>query len=607
MRTVAIIQGEGPLRLYLRGAIADQVGRQKYISCGEIKSEIVKLLREKGFEKIIAAKKDEDCKKRFIAEYIDLIGAISKEQNTKKWWASDIAAKNRSTSRLLHLLQQFLTIVETVKKENFRHLLIINPSWVIIPSVRKFLNNADVNLICLGTPIKKWIELMFIHSRRVGGVLCRIPKIYWRACYARMKLKVKLKTVFLDSKPYYVIKTFIYNHSFKKDGHYHDVFFGCLPKFLRDKKNVLIYPCILGDYKKCVKNIKKCPDYIIIPLEFFLSLTDILSAAVKILFCRVRIKKDAFFFGCTVKEIVNNEFLRTFNSTQFYQFLHYWSTKSLLKAVSVKTFLLTYENNPWEKMCEVAIREKSVDISIIGYQHTVVPQASVNMFVSRHEADIVPLPEKILTVGEIPKGIIERYGSYKGGTIEASCGLRFEYLFNILLKERKRSGNILIALEGIFEVYEMVNYVVGELADNTRYNVLIRTHPVLPLKYFRHKLKYNIEHIPNFKVSYGTSLKEDIEWADMVIYWGSTVALEALSMGRPVVHFDNGSIVSYDPLFECNDLKWTVSREESLVAKIEEIHMLSDENFYIQRDSSQAYLKQYFYPITGESLEKFYK
>lgn len=128
---------------------------------------------------------------------------------------------------------------------------------------------------------------------------------------------------------------------------------------------------------------------------------------------------------------------------------------------------------------------------------------------------------------------------------------------------------------------------------------------MLPWKYFRRKFGYNLGKISNFTASGEMSLKDDIEASDMVIYWGTTVALEALSMGRPVIHFDNGSLLSYDPLFKCNDLKWTVSKRESLVAKIEKIYKLSDEDFYAQRTSAQVYLKRYFYPITDNNLKEF--
>ncbi|MBM3252536.1 MAG: hypothetical protein FJZ11_07160 [Candidatus Omnitrophica bacterium] len=200
---------------------------------------------------------------------------------------------------------------------------------------------------------------------------------------------------------------------------------------------------------------------------------------------------------------------------------------------------------------------------------------------------------------------MKRYGKYQNGMIQTACGLRFEYLFQVPLSQRKQSKNILVALEGIFGAYKVVNYVLRELAGDKQYRVRLRTHPLLPLKDFQNKLDYNFQEVPNFELSHGSSLTQDIEWSDVVIYWGSTVALEALSMGKPVIHFDTGSVLSYDPLFECNNLKWSVRENEPLKPVIEKITSLDEDDFIRRRNAAKEYLKQYFYPVTEENLNKF--
>jgi hypothetical protein len=419
------------------------------------------------------------------------------------------------------------------------------------------------------------------------------------------KIGQVIKKNLSSPQPFYVIKTFVYDHSFSETGTYRDAFFGSLLDYLKDKRQVVIYANILGNYKFCIDKISECSSHVILPVETFLSSKDILSAFVQFLFSRMRIQREALFFGYDVSDIINKELFRTHNGIEFYQFLHYWSTKGLLKALLVETFLLSYENNPWEKMCIMAIRKHSPNTTIIGYQHTVVPQASANMFISEEEKNLMPIPDRILTVGEVPKEIMERYGNYERGWIEAACGLRFEYLFHLLMSERKRAGYILVVLEGIFEVYKMVNYVLGELGGNKQYQVRIRTHPVLPLADFQHKLTHRLNDLPNFSLSRNASLKDDIDWADMVIYWGSTVALEALSMGKPVIHYEMDSILSYDPLFECKHLKWVLSEGEPLIPTLQEIYSLSNDRFNEEQRKAKEYLTRYFFPVTEKGLNKF--
>jgi hypothetical protein len=592
------------LKGYLEGIKTNKPVKYRYIFFGEKDPESIRLLQKRNFQEVVHSLCDELYRNRFLREYIDLVGSLGEEHHSIRWWATDMASKNRFTSRLPVLLHQFLTIIEAIEKKDFDHLIVLNPSWVILDSLRRVLEDDHLKYVCIGNFQTKWKEIGKSWSRRFLAVVYNMLRASFRKYYTQRKLKQRIGDSRSCAKPFYVVKTFIYDHSFSKNAGYQDVFFGSLPEYVKKSQPLLIYANILGRYKYCVNRIAECSSHIILPIEAFLPYGDIIKGLVEALFCRIRFKNEVLFFGYDVTDIINNELFRVQNGIPYYQFLHYGSTQRLLQDLTVGTFVLTYENNPWEKMCIMALREYSPQTRIIGYQHTVVPQASANMFISQKEMGIIPIPDRILTVGEVPKEIMERYGSYEEGMIGTSCGLRFEYLSHLALSERKRSGHILVALEGIVEVYKLVNYILRELKESEQHQVIIRTHPVLPLKHFAHKLIHPLEEIKNFSIS-ANSLKDDIEWADMVIYWGSTVALEALSMGKPVINFEMGSVLSYDPLFECRHLKWVVSEKDPLKNTINEIYSMADDQFISEQMKAKAYLNRYFFPVTEERLSKF--
>lgn len=591
------------LKAYLRRR--EFCGAGVYIAWPKLSQETARLLNDKGFKNISLFGSQAGQRDKFIREYIEFIGFLGKSNNARWWWATDIASKNRFTSRMPRLIQFFLTVAQIVKAGIYKELLIIDLPWTAVDSLNKLFCDSRIPLKPIDIRRRKQAGFIYGFLRRLSVVFYNIVKIYSRALLIRWKLKGKINRELSCNLPMYIIKTFIYDHSFTAAGRYQDVFFGHLPDFVKNKKKVLIYACILGNYRYCVQKIRECVDNVIVPIEACLSLKDILSAAGEFLLVRPQVKGGGNFFGYDLKDMVNNEFIRSSGGIQFYHFIHYWSVKNLLGKVSAETFLSTYENNPWERMCVLAVREKSPRTKIIGYQHTVVPQSSVNMFISSYEKDLGIAPDKVLTVGDAPRRIMERYGNYDRGKIETACGLRFKYLFNSLVAKSAKTGNILLALEGIFEVYKLVNYVIKELKDNKQYRVIIRTHPVLPVEAFKHKLIYSFEKLSNFEVSYGRTLQEDIARADIVIYWGTTVALEALNVGKPVIHFDNGSILSYDPLFECDYLKWRVSEENNLLSVIEEINALSEERFSFLQNKAKDYMSRYFYPVTEKALKEF--
>ena len=610
MPSVEIIYSTKTLRKYLKQLPIDRKREGKYLILDEVNQEAARLLEEKGFKQVIMSQYDTNFENRFLREYIDLIGGIDEDLNNTKWWATNMASKNRFTSRLHALLWEFLIAIDIIKKGDYENLVIFSPAWGIEDSLNRATKDISLQIIItLEDYIRRWIRFGLRLGYRILSVIYSAAATFIKIYYARFMLGVIINTKQLFVERSYVIKTFIYNNSFSADGGYVDAFFGALPEYLKKRKEkVLIYANILGSYPVCIKKIKKCKSQIIFPIEIFLSSSDILIALIKVLFYRIKIQKDLLFFGFDISGIVNNELMCRFNDISFYQFLHYYSTKRLVNAIPVKTFLLTYENNPWEKMCIMAIKKYSKSTKILGYQHAAFPKASANMFISAAEQKSSPLPDKVITIGMIPKQIMERYGSYKSGFIEPACGLRFKDINITFMRKRMKTGNILVALEGtLSEALSMTRYVLGQLKDNVKYTVTLRPHPSLPIRLFQNKIKYDLSNISNFRISKGVSLKQDIESNDIVIYFGSTVALESLRKYKPVIHIslNKKSFLSYDPLFECSCLKSVVSEQDSLIDKIEKLYNMNDQESYNEKQKAISYLNHYFYPVNEEAFQKF--
>ncbi len=604
MKLVIIIAGEEYLKRYFH-KFPDNKSDKKKVFYKNCSLESLKILQENGFKKILLPTPDENGQKKFIEEYNELIATVTRDNPNRLWWATDIASKNRFTSQLPFILQEFIEIKEILQQNDFDRLIIINLSESLLEVLKKTLHDLNICFIVSGNSPRRWLRIKCSIIKKNGALFYNAFKILRNLFYAQKKLHKIWRARISRDKQYYVIKTFVYNHSFTPEGEYKDVFFGCLPEFLKEKTDVLIFAYILGDYRFCIEKIARINDPIIFPFELLLSWRDVVKAVIQIWGYHIRVAENISFFSSNVASIIHHELEKNFKGIQIYQFLHYESTKKLVELVRVKFFLMTYENNPWERMCTIAIKENNPSAKIIGYQHTVVPQAALNVLIGLKERETAPLPDRILTVGEIPKKILEKYGNYKTGDVETACALRFESLSEGSLCFRQNSRRILVALEGVPGVQPMVDYVIRQLANDHRYEVMIRTHPVLPWNYFEKKFGYEISRIPNFKISHGSTLTDDLNWAGLVIYWGSTVVLEALKMGKPAIHFNIGSVLSFDPLFECHFLKWIITPEDSLSKVLESVDQLPDDQWSIQQLAAQNYIDRYFYPILKENLRKF--
>lgn len=541
----------------------------------------------------------------FLSEYVDMMGKLNVACNSRLWWASTVASKNRFTSRVSNYLAELIRVMEVAEREECDHLIVIGASWVVEPAIVEYFRSKGVSCVTVGRGLIKAKEIAIGWIKDVAMSTLQMFRLFVRKLWVDIRLRKSIASRLRNDARYSVLKSFVYAGSFKESGVYRDAFYGSLVDYEAGIGNVLIFGYIANNFRFCVSSIAKCKTHLIIPTEYTVSYKDIICAYVDVLMCSLRIPGMVLFRGCDVSGIFKNELARTRNGVAYNQYLHYHATKGLLKRVSVSSFLMTYENNPWEKMCILAAREHSPATQLIGYQHTVIPQASANMFVGAGECGIAPLPDRILTVGSLPKQIMERYGRYSEGMIEEGCGLRFEYLPNVEEMERTRSGRVLVVLEGIFDVYKMVNYVLRQLGQLQHYKIIIRCHPVLPIKRIKHKLVCNVEDLDAVSISHGKSLKEDVRAADIVVYWGSTVGLEALCMGKPIVHYNNKSLLSYDPLFECADFKWVVSDDVSLADVIEEIYSINDGDYEEMKANAREYLSQYISPVTTDRLSRF--
>ena len=93
----------------------------------------------------------------------------------------------------------------------------------------------------------------------------------------------------------------------------------------------------------------------------------------------------------------------------------------------------------------------------------------------------------------------------------------------------------------------------------------------------------------------------------MTLYynWGTTVSLEALMVGKPIIHFDRGDLLNYDPLFEFSDFKWKVQRKDSLHTIIQNIQALPETLYCEHQQQGRKYVEQYFFPVTDGNMSKF--
>ena len=575
-------------------------------------------LKDRGLKEVLPDPVSKEQREAFLRGYLEIMDLLAGQNGDDlQWWATDIASKNRFMSPLPELLSAFarcLGAVENMKAQE-QLMVLVRPPWPVVCALENSAKTSGWKFRVLSWPwsrfLARWKGKTKVFAAVFKECLGSILQIWEaRRYFGRFVWKRD------PERPVYLIKSFVYPGAFTGDNHFQDPFFGCLSEFLsrtlNDKINVLTVAVSAADRRECFRRMRLSEGNSVVPLEVFLRLGDVLKSFWKVFLGyfsrRFRMTGNARFLGHDVTSLLNECLVSGGLKIPFYQHLHLAAGLRISEMVRPFSCALTFEGNPWERMFIAGLRRNNSKLPVFGYQHSVVPQAAAGVFIGPREQEKSPLPTCVLTTGEIPASIIRAYGALSEVTVEPACALRYKYLYDIDCHEKAETQEehlILVALEGTWEVLPLLEYVLDQAPGCLDFRFRIRVHPVLPLSKLLKKLGKTIIRGGNVEVSLGGTVASDVEDSSAVLYWGTTVALEALMMGKPILHFDRGDFLSYDPLFEFDDFKWTVRKSQDLCSVLDDICNLSEEESTVLKEKGRNYIRSYFHEVDGKSMSKF--
>ena len=544
-----------------------------------------------------------DIKNKFndiihISKLNKYLSHISKLNNNYIYWSSEISSKNRFTTNIADDFFKNYLLLKEIKNIENSNILIISNDYNLIKSIFK---NIDSGLIFKNKFKKTYIYLikLIFNSKlqllkKIKNEITIFLKTFFRIILCKIILSSSIK-----KKNYYCIKTHLYFNNIELLKSKKDIFFGNLESLLIEKKiNYFKIAHFHDSFLKSLFYINK-NNLKVYPYEYFINIFDLITLFIQKIFYKIKID-NVKIDDLDLSHLIISEYKRSGTSINHLSF--YSVAKNISKFYIIEKIFITYENIAWENSFIYGLRKFNKTIKIIGYQHTVVPQAAIGMFSNKIDLEIKPLPDKILTNGVITKEIIKKYSNFSDDFIIPSSALRFEMKY-LLNKKKSKIKNILVVLEGIPDVFKLINLVIN-FSKNNNYNFIIRTHPVLRFSKFK-------KNLSDFKINNKIIISEnnpiyiDFKKSDLCIYWGSAVCLESLSYGIPVVHFDEGKYLSYDPLFKLNYFKWNIDHKFNLKKIIDLIDNMNDEEYFFHMKSSQNYLKDYLYENSTNNIYKF--
>ncbi len=545
---------------------------------------------------------------KLSSDYINFIADLNKRNNSLIWWSGSIASKNQFVSGLFRNICKLFQFIDVVENFNAKEVTFLIDDKSLLKQIKFYCKQKNIKIILKDSKIKKIFHFFVKIKQFKKNNLYFLISGWIKKYMVDRNLKGLIEQKLDKKNSYYILRTLIDNRSFDSRNRFCDFPFGRLVTYLRDKKKTILLAKVLSDFKGNILKIKNnISNELIIPQEYFVSYFDYIRIMFMPFKKYFRFPKEIKFNGQNIKYLIEGENRDNLISGEFAQNLFcFYVVKNLLKRIRCETFAFTYENHAWEKMTVMALREYSENTFVIGYQHSSICQKHFNYFLGKNEIAIIPLPDKIITAGSESKQILEKYGNYSSNLLKEGCALRYAYLYKTEMQPRKINHKILSVLSiDLQDSINLLAFLLRAFDKNKSFHILIKCHPLMPIKKILSKSKLKLPQ--HFEVINDKGIKDLVAEADILLYMQTTVCLEALMMGIPVIYADIDNFYDCDALFGCNYLKWKVRHEESLIKTINEIYNLNTTEFRKQQILGRKYVENYFMPVEDERMEEFVK
>ena len=371
-----------------------------------------------------------------------------------------------------------------------------------------------------------------------------------------------------------------------------------------------IVPTLIGnsiwDYKKYYQLLKKRTDYLY--KEHFLKLSDylyILKSVLKFFFYQV---PPVPFRNCDLSLFVSFE-LKTLVSVDqtVLSLINYRFSRRLKQGnIDLHYVLDWFENQSVDKGWNYGFNQFFPKVSNAGYLGFIQSKHFLCMFPSDYELCARVLPQKILVGG---KGFINYLQQFsKQVFLETVPAFRFQHVWSSRkyypdsLKKTIIVGMPITLEEGVKMLKSVLQAVF--ILKQKSFQIFVKLHPANSFDKFKYFLES--EQLKEFKIVEG-NFSDCVERSDLLISMASSLCLEALAKGIPVLIQGSSGRLTQNPIPELvPKLLWKICYSPEDTAR-NILHYLQ----FMENDKEafeQAAIRiryEYFEPVTEDGIIKF--
>lgn len=532
---------------------------------------------------------------RLRAHLDDINQAIAQAgmtNNKIEWWCFNAATRNPLASRFIYLMLAFRCCVEKIEEAPKESTIVLEnvPDTVKIAIARQFGKRISL------------FDRIAIFSRNLAntaGGIARLTALLFQAW--RVSSRHPAKQLPPGSIGLF---TFV-DGSARHNG---DPYFGNLAELLGDELPGTAVEHLAYVYRPYAKRIDEgeidlSTNYSL--LLSYLSWPDYLAAWCKFigmsLVTRVPELPEAPQCDRAFSTILRDTLRTEISRGAIENYLIYKAFFKIGKSGIFSRIIYPFENKALEK-CLLTGLAGSTAVKTTGYQHSSITKRHYAMQLVAGEFVNTPMPDRIITVGEVTRHWLLEHG-FPESKVRPGCSLRHKLDFSSNARKAGELPRILFALSSSrYELESTVAFMKTLKERRSDWELGLRCHPNFPSSLLdEHDRAWLKTGITEFT---GSSLADNLEWADVLGYVSSTVALEALASGLPVIRLDIEAL-NPDPLLEPPPFFRECLTVEKFINAVEEFRALDREARTAAVNVARSYVRSYLKPYNDDVVKEF--
>lgn len=528
-----------------------------------------------------------------LKDIIDWMGVLNSVNSALYWWCFNCVSKNSLASPLIDRLLSMGIAIKLIKENPTKKILITGATIAQRDTIESLFNNKEPN---------RFNAYVNRHAR----ALFTLTKCLFQA--------IRVWLVFGRSKNPVLSKRYNFAMLYYLDGtktSKANAYFGDLEHDLlevEDQLQIAYIAYVYTPFISRLKTVRKDMRNRHVSLYEFLRIKDYLWSLGKI--CQKMLSIESYnfpvtYFGTDYSRVLIEVLTEELSKGYLENLLTYRAALNISAINFTERLIYPFENKSLEKCLLIGVRQGG-DLRMIGYQHSSVTPRHFSFCFARGECQVTPLPDLIVTLGRITANWMIKQGGFPSERIKVGYALRQNRCVRSVQKRPDRNSiHIMLAVSSSkHELVSGLEFVKKLKSIAPDIEIGIRTHPNFPLSEVSSDasswVRMNTKNLDKH------DLKESFSWADITLYISSTVALESLDFGLPVIKLKIDPLDS-DPILGEVPLVWAADSPAQCYDVILEVCNLSDIELTTMRFHAKEYIDDYFVPKHKNSAAVFFE